>query len=463
VVMVAALLSAGRPPRDQVVFVWNTTELAVAAGEIVDPDRWQAEFEDLAGRVGARFGRVETRRTARKMLVGMVSELPNKNCWSLAEHAGDRSPDAMQHLLSAAVIDEGGLRDDLRDYVIEYLGDREATLVVDETGDLKKGTMTVGVQRQYSGTAGRIENCQVAVYLTYATTAGHAFIDRALYLPKSWSTDPARCAEAGVPEQVGFATKPALAGRMIIDALDAGIPARWVSGDEVYGGDPKLRAALESRDTGYVLAIACSHRVTTASGQVRAYTLAKGLPKRAWQPLSAGDGAKGPRLYDWAWITIDPDTTTAAPGYRWLLVRRNQRTGELAFYRCYNPSPATLARLVKVAGRRWSTEENFQTAKTLTGLDQHQVRRWGSWHRWTLLAMLAHAFLTVLAIGQHATEPTAADLIAFTRNEIRHLFAVLLLAPIQAIGHRLHWSTWRRRHQHRAKTSHYQRRTGRLT
>jgi SRSO17 transposase len=443
------------------VFVCDTTELAVAAPGIVDPDRWHEEFKALTDRLGARFTRVETRHTAAKMLAGMVSELPNKNCWSLAEHAGDRSPDAMQHLLSTAIVDDTGLRDDLRDYVISHLGEHEATLVVDETGDLKKGTKTVGTQRQYSGTAGRIENCQVAVYLTYATTAGHAFLDRALYLPKSWTDDPGRCAEAGVPDNTGFATKPVLATRMIIDALDAGVPAGWVTGDEVYGGDPKLRAALESRSTGYVLAVACGHRVTTATGRVRADALAKTLPKRSWQPLSAGDGAKGPRLYDWAWITIDPDNP--APGYRWLLIRRNQRTGELAYYRCYNSAPATLARLVKVAGRRWSTEENFQTAKTLTGLDQHQVRRWASWHRWTLLAMLAHAFLTVLAIDQHATEPAADDLIAFTRNEIRHLLAVLVLTPIRTISHRLHWSTWRRRHQHRAKTSHYQRRTRQLT
>ncbi|MBF6222821.1 hypothetical protein IU479_32570 [Nocardia abscessus] len=195
---------------------------------------------------------------------------------------------------------------------------------------------------------------------------------------------------------------------------------------------------------------------------MRADTLAAGLPKRAWQSLSAGDGAKGPRLYDWAWITIDLDTTTA-PGHRWLLIRRNQRTGERGCHRCYNPAPATLTRLVKVAGRRWSTEENFQTATTLTGLDQHQVRRWASWHRWTLLSMLAHAFLTVLAISEHATTPAADDLITLTRNEIRHLLAVLILPPIAAIGHRLHWSAWRRRHQHRAKTSHYQRRTGQLT
>ncbi|MBF6278785.1 MULTISPECIES: IS701 family transposase, partial [Nocardia] len=310
-------------------------------------------------------------------------------------------------------------------------------------------------QRQYTGTAGRIENSQVAVYLTYATTAGHAFLDRALYLPKSWTTDPGRCRDAGVPAEVGFATKPALAKRLIIDALDAGVPALWVTGDEVYGNDPKLRAALEARGCGYVLAVARDHRVTTPTGRVRADILAKTVPKRGWQPLSAGDGAKGPRIYDWAWIEIGDNSV---PGHHWLLIRRNQRTGELAYYRCANNTPAPLARLVKVAGRRWSTEENFQTAKTLTGLDQHQVRGWRSWHRWTLLAMLAHAFLTVLAIT-HPTDPAPTDLIALTRNEIRHLLTTLLLTPVNTARHRIRWSHWRRRHQYRARRSHYQRRS----
>nr|WP_324199167.1 IS701 family transposase [Nocardia amamiensis] len=413
--------------------------------------------------IGSRFARAETRHTAVKMLAGMVSELPNKNCWTLAEHAGDRGPGRRQHLLSAAVVDDDGLRDDLRDYVIEHLGDADATLVVDETGDLKKGVHTVGVQRQYTGTAGRIENSQVAVYLTYATRAGHAFVDRALYLPKSLTSDPDRCEQAGVPAGMRFATKPVLAKQLIIDALDAGVPARWVTGDEVYGGDPKLRAELESRGTGYVFAVSCDHRVTTATGRVRVDGLAATLPKRAWQALSAGDGVKGPRVYDWAWIEIGPDTCDAAPARRWLMIRRNQRTGELAYHRCGAPGPVTLATLVKVAGRRWSTEENFQTAKTLTGLDQHQVRGWRSWHRWTLLAMLAHAFLTVLAVTEQALGPAPSDRIPFTRNEIRHLFAVLVVKPACAVIDRLHWSRWRRRHQHRARVGHYRRRGAAIT
>ncbi|WP_438804444.1 IS701 family transposase [Nocardia noduli] len=433
----------------------------MAALDSVAAARWRQQFDEFTGAIGSRFARAETRATAGRMLAGMMSELPAKNCWTLAEHAGDRSPDAMQHLLASAVLDEEGLRDDLRDYVIGHLGEVDAILVVDETGDLKKGVHTVGVQRQYTGTAGRIENSQVAVYLTYATAAGHAFLDRALYLPKSWTNDPARCRDAGVPAEVGFATKPALAKRLIIDALDAGIPALWVTGGEVYGSDPKLRAALRARGTGYVLAVACDHRLETTTGRVRADILAKSLPKRAWQPLSAGDGAKGPRVYDWAWIEIgdgDGDGDNPGPGYHWLLIRRHQRTGELAYYRCWNGQPVPLARLVKVAGRRWSTEENFQSAKTLTGLDQHQVRSWRSWHRWTLLAMLAHAFLTVSAIT-HPTDPALPDLIALTRNEIRHLLTTLVLTPIHNLGYRMRWSHWRRRHQYRARRSHYQRRS----
>ena len=218
-----------------------------------------------------------------------------------------------------------------------------AVLVVDETGDLKKGAHTVGVQRQYTGTAGRIENAQVAVYLTYATSKGHALIDRALYLPKSWADDPERCAAAGVPDDVEFATKPALARELIVRALEGGAATPWVAGDEVYGADPGLRDELEQRGVGYVLAIACSHPVTTATGQRRADEIAASLPRLAWQRVSAGRGSKGPRFYDWAWITID--TQTPRPGQRWLLIRHHTSTGELAYYRCYAPKPVPCTNL----------------------------------------------------------------------------------------------------------------------
>jgi SRSO17 transposase len=286
---------------------------------------------------------------------------------------------------TAARWDAGGVRDDVRAYVVEHLGSADAVLVVDETGDLKKGTASAGVQRQYTGTAGRVENCQVAVFLSYASPAGHALIDRELYLPRSWTADPSRCAAAGIPAMTAFATKPRLARAMIARALDAGIPAGWVTGDEVYGADPGLRADLEGRRTGYVLAVAASHRVITAAGTCAVRQLAARLPRRAWQRYSAGEGAKGHRYYDWAWAAIGP----GQPGHRHLLIRRSRRTGELAFYRCYSPRRLALPALVKIAGIRWTTEENFQAGKGLAGLDEHQVRRWDSWYRWTTLAMLA--------------------------------------------------------------------------
>jgi SRSO17 transposase len=423
-------------------------------GHGVDAAWWRAHFEELMVRIAGRFTRVEPRRRVRDLVLGLLSDLPVKNCWTLSEQAGHGTPDGMQHLLREAVWDTDGVRDDLRDYVVEHLGGEEAVLVVDETGDLKKGAHTVGVQRQYTGTAGRIENAQVAVYLTYATRMGHALIDRALYLPKSWTADPHRRAAAGVPDDVPFATKPALARQMIARALDADVRAGWVVGDEVYGADPGLRAELEQRQVGYVLAVARDHRVTTPAGPLRADAIATSLPAHAWQRLSAGHGSRGPRLYEWAWLAID----TARAGRRWLLIRRNTSTGELAYYRCYASTRVPLATLVRVAGRRWTVEESFQASKNLAGLDQHQVRHWVSWQRWTVLAMLAYAFLAILAATERTHPARPEGLISLTCNEIHHLFNALVIESIRSIVHRLHWSTWRRRHQHRAKTSHYQRR-----
>ncbi|MCU1682905.1 MAG: transposase, partial [Amycolatopsis sp.] len=383
----------------------------MAVGHSVESDRWQAETDRLLGRIASRFPRIETRRRAGRFLLGLLAELPRKNCWSIAEHAGDTDPHGMQYLLGRASWDTDGVRDDLRDYVTSSLGDTDAVLVVDETGDLKKGVCTVGVQRQYTGTAGRIENAQVAVYLTYAGARGHAMIDRELYLPRSWTDDDQRCADAGVPADIEFLTKPALATGMICRALDAGVPTRWVAGDEVYGADPALRGELEIRRVGYVLAIGCDRRVPTAFGLIRADTLTARLPKRAWQRLSAGAGAKGQRYYDWALVALLPPVESAGDGGDtqcwWLLVRRHRGTGELAFYRCYSPEPVPLRELVRVAGRRWTVEESFQAGKGLAGLDEHQVRRWTSWQRWTVFAMLAHALLAVIAANEHNARPPA--------------------------------------------------------
>jgi SRSO17 transposase len=420
-------------------------------------------LEELLGRVAGRFGRVEPRQRARAFVYGLLADLPRKNCWTIAEHAGNPSPDGMQHLLARAVWDHDGVRDDLRDYLVEHLGDPDAVLVIDETGDLKKGTQTAGVQRQYTGTAGRIENAQVAVYLVYASDGGHAMIDRELYLPRGWIDDPDRCRAAGIPDQVGFATKPALATQMLSRALDAGVPAAWVTGDEVYGADPMLRAELEGRGLGYVLTVACDHRVRAAGGTYRADALARRVPARAWQWVSAGRGAKGHRLYDWAFIRLDDGDPQPGgrAGQRWLLVRRNPKTRELAFYHCWTPRPVPLAMLVRVAGRRWTIEERFQTGKGLCGLDQHQVRRWRSWYRWTTLAMVAHAFLVVAALADHTRHPSPSGLIALTCNEVQHLLAALHTRPAGDLGHRLRWSLWRRRHQAHARTCHYRRQANR--
>jgi len=438
--------------------VWNNEIAAVAAAHRVDPDRWWTQFGALIDRIGPRFSRYEPLRHAAGLMLGMVSGLDRKNCWTIAEHRGDRSPDGLQHLLSRAKWDAEAVRDDLRDYVVDAFGDPGAVLVVDETGDVKKGTATVGVQRQYSGTAGRIENAQVAVYLTYAAPRGHALIDRALYLPKSWAEDADRCQEAGIPtDRRGFATKPTLAKMLISRAVEANTPAAWVAGDEVYGADPTLRAAIRGHGLGYVLAVSANRRVPTEAGPIRVDALPAMLPARAWQKHSAGAGSHGHRLYSWAWIALLPEDDTDT-GQHHLLIRRNDRTGELAYLRCYTPHPVPLRTLVVVAGQRWRIEESFQAAKGLTGLDQHQVRRWVSWHRWTTLAMLAHAFLAVATAAERDTQPTPTGLITLTVNEFRRLFDALLLAAKRTLATLLAWSTWRRKHQHRARQSHYSRR-----
>jgi SRSO17 transposase len=438
--------------------VKTTEDAAVAAAHSIDIDQWRWGFDEVMGRIAPRFVRCEPLRNAGALMLGLVSNMDRKNCWTLAELSGHGSPDRLQHLLSRAKWDAEKVRDDLRAYVVDHLGDQDGVLVVDETGDVKKGRHTVGTQRQYTGTAGRIENAQVAVYLTYAAPGGHTPIDRELYLPTSWVEDPARRERAGVPDEVEFATKPELAGQMITRAVRAGTPARWATGDEVYGADPDLRVTIAGLGVGYVLAVGSNRTVTTATQTGRVDALTASLPRRAWRRVSAGAGAKGHRWYSWALVEIAGDTDS---GHHHLLVRRNDKTGELAYYRCYSPDPVELADYVRVAGWRWKIEETFQTGKGLTGLDEHQVRTWTSWHRWVTLAILAHAFLVVTTAAQRRAEAsdrhTRNSLITLTVNEFRRLFITLLLRPLHAVADILAWSIWRRRHQARARACHYRR------
>jgi len=371
----------------------NDCELAVelAVGEA---EAWAKGLLEIADRIGSRFPRSEPRQRALSYLKGLISPIERKNSWQLAEQAGDDTPYGVQHLLGRAEWDADQVRDDLRDYVNHHLGEDSPVLVVDETGFLKKGDKSVGVQRQYSGTAGRIENCQIGVFLAYASSKGRTFIDRELYLPKQWAESAERRKEAGVPTQVKFATKPQLAQKMIRRALEAGIGFKWITGDEIYGNDRTLRVWMEQEGLFYVMAVASNQHVWLGFNQVRVNQIVKQTTKDQWQVLSAGEGSKGPRLYEWALV---PLLSIMIENQRWLLVRRSiSDPKDMAYYVVYGPPETKLEEMVKVAGRRWAIEESFETAKGEVGLDQYEVRSWQGWYRHITLAMLAHSYLTVM-------------------------------------------------------------------
>src|SRR4051794_5839457 len=382
----------------------QTTEPTTAAVAAVE--HWADGLAALHARVGRRFARAEPRRRALSYVRGLLSPVERKNGWQLAELAGEPTPDGMQQLLARADWDAEAVRDDLRAYVVEQLGDPAAVLIVDETGFVKKGVKSVGVQRQYSGTAGRIENCQIGVFLAYASGKGRTFLDRELYVPPEWAADAARRQEAAVPETVAFQTKPQLARAMLERALAAGVPAQWVTGDEVYGGDGRLRGWLEEQRVAHVLAIKRTERLwsTTTGTPVAATTLAEAVPETAWERLSAGAGAKGPRVYAWARVPIRP---LREPGWDyWLLVRRSLTDPtDRAYYGCFCPAGTSLTALVRVAGTRWAIEECFESAKGEVGLDHYEVRRWPGWYRHITLALLAHAYLTVTRAAAERGEP----------------------------------------------------------
>ena len=316
----------------------------------------------------------------------------------------ESGPQGVQRLLNAADWDEEAVRDELRTYVVEHLEDKHAVLVVDETGFVKKGKKSVGVARQYSGTAGRRENSQMGVFLLYASAKGHAFVDRALYLPEEWTQDRVRCREAGVPESVSFATKGELAKPLLKRAFAAGVKADWVVADTVYGYD-EMRDWLESQHQKYVLAVPETHTVWSQGEPQPVGLLAALLPAEAWVPLSAGEGSQGPRLYEWAWLQLPYEREESQGWVSWLLIRRSLvDPSKRAYYRAWGPASTPLIVLVRVAGSRWTIEEGFEQAKGGVGLDQDEVRTWTAWYRFMTLALLAYAFLVVMRTQAQAQE-----------------------------------------------------------
>jgi len=380
------------------------------AGTVVE---WKGALDGLQAQIGPALGRLETRISAGQFIKGLLSGAERKTGWMLAEEAGLERPYRMQSLLGRSSWSADALLERVRDYAIAALGDAGGVLVVDETGFLKKGTHSVGVSRQYSGTAGRIENCQVGVFLGYASRYGHTLIDRRLYLPKAWTDDRERCRKASVPDEVAFATKPAMAREMIAAALDAGLSCAWVLADSLYGSDYALRRMLEARAQPYVLAVRSNQhlRFLTEEGLVQTDPafLASELAGEDWQALSAGEGAKGPRLYHWARLSL---SWTTHDGFeRWLLFRRSIRNSdEIAYYFVHSRQGTSLADMAGAAGLRWTIEECFLRAKDDLGLDHCEARSWHGWHRHMTLVMAAAAFLAKIAADQRRAAWTNTQL-----------------------------------------------------
>jgi SRSO17 transposase len=341
------------------------------------------------------FARREARRHAWAYIRGLLSPVERKNGWQLAEVNGAATPYGIQHLLGRARWEAEAVRNDLRAYLVEHMGTPQAVLVLDETGFLKKGQQSAGVARQYSGTAGRIENCQIGVFLAYASRQGHALLDCALYVPQAWTNDRERCAQAGLPEQHPFATKPQLARQLLKRAFDAWVPTAWVTGDSVYGDDRRLRVWLEAQGHAYVMAVSGKEYVWCAGRPQQVKTILATLGTEGWYRLSAGDGTKGLRWYDWTWLPLG---APLQPDWRrWLLVRRSlSDPTELTAYVVFAPQATVLATVVGVAGCRWTVEQCFEEAKGEVGLDHYEVRSWTGWYRHITLSMWAYALLTVL-------------------------------------------------------------------
>ena len=363
----------------------------------------QAYLADLARRLAPYFARSQSRDRVLAYLRGLLSEAERKNSWQVAEVCGESTPYGFQYLLSRADWDADAVRDELYTYSMQHLGDPHGVLVLDETGFLKKGRHSAGVARQYTGTVGKVDNCQIGVFLSYASPLGHALLDRELYLPQAWTDDRERCRQAGIPEDRRFATKPQLAQQMLARAFAAGVLATWVTGDSVYGDNRPLRRWLEAQPQAYVLAVSGKEYVGLDAQQRQVKTVLASLPAEGWTRLSAGDGAKGSRWYDWRWVSLaDPVDPTWR---RWLLVRRSlSAPADLTAYVVFAPQPTTLEEVVRVAGSRWTVESSFEVAKGEVGLDQYEVRSWTAWYRHITLAMWALALLTVMRAGTIAVD-----------------------------------------------------------
>lgn len=357
----------------------------------------------VARRIAGRFRRREVRERVMAYLTGLLAAVERKNGWQVAEQLGEHGPRGVQRVLSGSTWDADAVRNDLRGFVSEQLGTPDGVLIIDESGFLKKGTKSAGVQRQYSGTAGRIENCQIGVFLAYGSKKGRALLDRELYLPKEWLANPARCQEAGIPEGLVFASKPQLAIRMLDRAREAGVPAAWVVADEVYGNDESFRRHLETATEPYVLTVSSSHLIWQDMAQQSVGAITAALPSDVWRTCSAGAGSKGERLYDWACLRL-PYQAAAGMEHRILVRRSRTDDAELAYFRVLCPTPTALETLARVAGMRWMIEECFEDAKGAVGLDQYEVRRYDAWYRFMTLALLAHAILEVTRLELSAQE-----------------------------------------------------------
>ena len=434
-----------------------------AAGASVDDAAHAGLLDDLLARTAPCFARRETRLTCREMVNGMLTELDDHNCWTMAEAAGHPGPHKMQHLLSRARVDDQRMAGTAADWAAGRLcagqDPGDVVLIVDETGDAKTSGDCSGAARQYSGTLGGIAMCQVAVTLTCVSPAGHALIGRALYLPEGWAGDEERRELAGVPDDVDVRDETPAGDGLLQDAHDRGIRAALIAGDEVYGG-LDLRKSIRQRGTGYVLAVRSNHAVTLPSGRRLTVGNAASLVKPGmWQRMRTGSATKGAKDYHWAMIAVTPDDTPEGheDGNAVLLLRRHRYTGTVSYFLCWTPHPVPLARLISVAVTRWKIEEDHQLTKQVTRLDSGQVTTWTSWHRWTAISLLAYAFLAVAAALQRARDgrPGELGLIPVTIPELlRHLRGTVIPEPRRDKAHRDAWSLWRRRHQYQAQQAH---------